>query len=250
GKMSGVASPAGFEPATCGLEIRCCYPTELRGRDGQAFTPRSPSSASAATPGFCRTTRRSAACADCRRRLDIVSLRSFRSVRNWRSYALPNSRFDFSRDFALFVKLRGRFDTRCSRFHLLDRRCGELLLVDRFGVAGDLAQAGVTGDGRNLVRGAACLSQPASGGLAEPVCAAAVQAGGSALVAEPIAKAGSAVGLALICDEKGQVVGSRLGDDRGERRVHWDRQLDTGLKLPDLQCSIADMLPAHAHDIR
>src|SRR5262249_10860911 len=73
-------------------------------------------------------------------------------------YALPNSRFDFSRDFALFVKLRGRFDTRCSRFHLLDRRCGELLLVDRFGVAGDLAQAGVTGDGRNLVRGAACLS--------------------------------------------------------------------------------------------
>src|SRR5262249_27610083 len=155
-----------------------------------------------------------------------------------------------SQDFALFVKLRGRFDTRCSRFHLLDRRCGELLLVDRFGVAGDLAQAGVTGDGRNLVRGAACLSQPASGGLAEPVCAAAVQAGGSALVAEPIAKAGSAVGLALICDEKGQVVGSRLGDDRGERRVHWDRQLDTGLKLPDLQCSIADMLPAHAHDIR
>src|SRR5262249_4813594 len=40
------------------------------------------------------------------------------------------------------------------------------------------------------------------------------------------------------------------GDDRGERRVHWDRQLVTGLKLPDLQCSIADMLPAHAHDIR
>src|SRR6266511_1044689 len=30
-----LASPAGFEPATCGLEIRCCYPTELRGRDGQ-----------------------------------------------------------------------------------------------------------------------------------------------------------------------------------------------------------------------
>src|SRR5262245_42299628 len=29
-----MASPAGFEPATCGLEIRCCYPAELRGRDG------------------------------------------------------------------------------------------------------------------------------------------------------------------------------------------------------------------------
>src|SRR6516164_1962826 len=43
-----LASPAGLEPATCGLEIRCCYPTELRGRDGEAFTPRSPSSASAA----------------------------------------------------------------------------------------------------------------------------------------------------------------------------------------------------------
>src|SRR5262249_8072858 len=58
-----VASPAGFEPATCGLEIRCCYPTELRGRAGQAFTPRSPSSASAATPGFCPTARGSAALA-------------------------------------------------------------------------------------------------------------------------------------------------------------------------------------------
>src|SRR5258708_21861331 len=28
-----VTSPAGLEPATCGLEIRCCYPAELRGRD-------------------------------------------------------------------------------------------------------------------------------------------------------------------------------------------------------------------------
>ena len=27
-----MASPAGLEPATCGLEIRCCYPAELRGR--------------------------------------------------------------------------------------------------------------------------------------------------------------------------------------------------------------------------
>src|SRR5215469_16332403 len=33
-----VASPAGLEPATCGLEIRCCYPAELRGRDLKAFT--------------------------------------------------------------------------------------------------------------------------------------------------------------------------------------------------------------------
>src|SRR5262245_17311320 len=47
-----LASPAGLEPATCGLEIRCCYPTELRGRDGEAFTPRSPSSASAARGGL------------------------------------------------------------------------------------------------------------------------------------------------------------------------------------------------------
>src|SRR5262249_55896136 len=78
-----LASPAGFEPATCGLEIRCCYPTELRGRDGQAFTPRSPSSASAATAGFCRTARRSAACAACRPLLDFLSSRFSRSVRNW-----------------------------------------------------------------------------------------------------------------------------------------------------------------------
>src|SRR5690348_14006333 len=33
GKTAEVASPAGLEPATCGLEIRCCYPAELRGRD-------------------------------------------------------------------------------------------------------------------------------------------------------------------------------------------------------------------------
>src|SRR5437899_9654447 len=32
-RQSEVASPAGLEPATCGLEIRCCYPAELRGRD-------------------------------------------------------------------------------------------------------------------------------------------------------------------------------------------------------------------------
>src|SRR5262245_35872661 len=31
--MIPLASPAGLEPATCGLEIRCCYPAELRGRD-------------------------------------------------------------------------------------------------------------------------------------------------------------------------------------------------------------------------
>src|SRR5262249_52597864 len=51
--FGGVASPAGFEPATCGLEIRCCYPTELRGRDRKLLpqdrlhlpAPRRPASA-------------------------------------------------------------------------------------------------------------------------------------------------------------------------------------------------------------
>src|SRR5436190_3252458 len=33
-----LASPAGFEPATCGLEIRCYYPAELRGRDPQLLS--------------------------------------------------------------------------------------------------------------------------------------------------------------------------------------------------------------------
>ena len=33
GTTCRLASPAGFEPATCGLEIRCCYPAELRGHD-------------------------------------------------------------------------------------------------------------------------------------------------------------------------------------------------------------------------
>src|SRR5262249_38527333 len=80
-EAAGVASPAGFEPATCGLEIRCCYPTELRGRDGEAFTPRSPSSASAATPGFSRTAR---GAWGARVMPGLFSIRSFRSVRNWR----------------------------------------------------------------------------------------------------------------------------------------------------------------------
>src|SRR5215470_11888640 len=76
-----MASPAGFEPATCGLEIRCCYPTELRGRDGEAFTPRSPSSASAATAAFAgwpgdRRIKRAPAMPG------LFSIQSFRSVRN------------------------------------------------------------------------------------------------------------------------------------------------------------------------
>ena len=84
-----VASPAGFEPATCGLEIRCCYPAELRGRDGEAFTPRSASSASAATAGFRRTACGSAAWGGVPAMAGLFSIRSFRSVRNWRNFAPP-----------------------------------------------------------------------------------------------------------------------------------------------------------------
>ena len=104
-------------------------------------------------------------------------------------------------------------------------------MVDRSRVAGDLAQAGVAGDGRNLVRGAACLSQTASGGLAQPVGAAAVQASGSTLVAEPIAKASRAVGLALVCDEKGQVAGRRFGDDRCQGLMNRNPEFASGLLL-------------------
>src|SRR5262249_43899312 len=53
---------------------------------GQSFAPRPPQSAGAARAGFDGPARRSAACADCRRRLDILSFRSFRSVRNWRNF--------------------------------------------------------------------------------------------------------------------------------------------------------------------
>jgi hypothetical protein len=83
-----MASPAGLEPATCGLEIRCCYPAELRGRDGEAFTPRAPSSASAAmggADGYPRTGGMGRAPA----MLALFSFRSFRSVRNWHNFASP-----------------------------------------------------------------------------------------------------------------------------------------------------------------
>src|SRR5262249_8855204 len=66
-----LASPAGFEPATCGLEIRCCYPTELRGRDGEAFTPRSPSSASAAKGRLLPNRPPISGMSRCRRRVGI-----------------------------------------------------------------------------------------------------------------------------------------------------------------------------------
>src|SRR5262249_37815446 len=93
-----------------------------------------------------------------------------------------------SQEIALFVKLRGRFDTRCSGFHLLHRRRGELFLVDRLGVAGDLAQAGVPGDRPDLMFGAARLSKSARRSLAQPVRTAMLQSGAIALLAEPVAE--------------------------------------------------------------
>src|SRR5216117_3340012 len=68
-----VASPAGLEPATCGLEIRCCYPAELRGRDLKAFTEDRLCLPAAGRRSFPRPELRQAM-------LDISSSRSFRPM--------------------------------------------------------------------------------------------------------------------------------------------------------------------------
>ena len=51
-----LASPAGFEPATCGLEIRCCYPAELRGHRLRVLVPSSLSFAAAQIGAWPSTT--------------------------------------------------------------------------------------------------------------------------------------------------------------------------------------------------
>src|SRR5436309_10587012 len=72
-RQSEVASPAGLEPATCGLEIRCCYPAELRGRDLKAFTEERLCLPAAGRHSFPRPELRQAM-------LDIFSSRSFRPM--------------------------------------------------------------------------------------------------------------------------------------------------------------------------
>jgi len=59
-------------------------------------------------------------------------------------------------------------------------------LIHRFGVVLDLLQAGVAGNGRDLVRGAPRLGQAAGSGLTEAVGAAMTQARHVTLLTEPL----------------------------------------------------------------
>src|SRR5262249_49779739 len=77
------------------------YPAELRGRDGEAFTPRSPSSASAAMAGFDRTARGSAAWGGCRRWPDFSP--SSLSARCETAIMHPQIRGLISQEILLFL---------------------------------------------------------------------------------------------------------------------------------------------------
>jgi hypothetical protein len=67
---------------------------------------------------------------------------------------MGNFSVDFREVFlALFGKPFIRFNNQCSHFAMA------ALPIGSFGVACDLPQAGVTGDGRNLVRAASGLGQ-------------------------------------------------------------------------------------------
>jgi hypothetical protein len=56
-----------------------------------------------------------------------------------------------------------------------------MLPIRSLGVADDLLEAGMAGDGRNFVRGAASFGKPSCGSLAQPMSATAMQAGSSTL---------------------------------------------------------------------
>src|SRR5215472_11956477 len=51
------------------------------------------------------------------------------------------------------------------------------------------------------------------------------------------------------CHQKGQVSAFRRGDDLGEARMSWDRQLGAGFLLRYRQDAFADVLRPHAHDV-
>ena len=96
------------------------------------------------------------------------------------------SGLDRSRDFLIFVKPCGQFDTRCSRFLFFHRGAGKAFLVRGFGIARDLPQASVAGDGRDLVLGTTGLRQSTGGGLPETMRRAMVKVCHVALSSEPV----------------------------------------------------------------
>src|SRR6516225_9626561 len=79
-----------------------------------------------------------------------------------------------------------RFTRHINPSCFLHGRGCQFLLVHRFGVVLDLLQAGVAGNGRDLVRGAPRLGQAARGGLTEAVGAAMTQARHVTLLTEPL----------------------------------------------------------------
>src|SRR5215813_5307615 len=129
----------------------------------------------------------------------------------------------FSHDFFRFLSnLRDGFDTGCSRFHLRHSRCREPFLIGRLGVAGDLAQAGVTRNRHDLVLSASGFREPTGRRLAESVCRKVAQVRHVALLAEPVAKAGSGEWLAELGCQERHLPGYALSDDRLQIGVHGD----------------------------
>ena len=70
-----------------------------------------------------------------------------------------------------------------------------------------------------------------------------------ASVSKPVAEAGRAERLTVLRRQERQVLGRRLGDDRGKYTVERDRKLDASLLLADVQHAIADMLMAHSDNV-
>ena len=71
----------------------------------------------------------------------------------------------------------------------------------------------MAGNRRDLVRAATGLGKPPSGGLAQTMRAATVQACHPALVPKPSPKAPRGVRPAVLGDDKRQIAGGRFRDD-------------------------------------
>jgi len=90
-------------------------------------------------------------------------------------------------------------------------------LIHRFGVVLDLLQAGVAGNGRDLVRGAPRLGQAAGSGLTEAVGAAMTQARHVTLLTEPLTEVACRERATELISQEGKMIGRRLGDNSGKR---------------------------------
>src|SRR5262245_31311536 len=107
----------------------------------------------------------------------------------------------------------------------------------------------MTGDRCDLMFGASSFGQTPCRRLAQSMRAAMMQAGGVALLAEPIAETGGAERLAVLGDKECEIVVRRVGNDRRQLVVNGNVEHHAGLFLLDVDGVIADVLPSHAHRV-